>query len=139
MTITARIGHLGIEVSDVAASRKFYDVLLGSLGFRLIAESEEYAGYSDGSTQVWIARSGPRRVSRLPPSGDEEVVSEHVAFLVEGRGVVDRVSSEMGRNGFRPLFPPEPHPEFVEGYYAVSFKDPDHFVIEVYAIEAKRG
>ncbi|MEN3052349.1 MAG: VOC family protein [Candidatus Methanosuratincola petrocarbonis] len=139
MAITARIGHLGIEVSDVTASRKFYDPLLGSLGFRLVGESEEYAGYSDGPTQVWIARSVPRRVSRLPPSGNEEVVSEHVAFLVEDRGVVDRVSSEMERNGFRPLFPPEPHPEFVEGYYAASFEDPDHCVIEVYSIEAKRG
>lgn len=139
MAITARIGHLGIEVSDVAASRKFYDALFGSLGFRLVGESGEYAGYSDGSTQVWIARSSPRRVLRLPPTGEEEVVSEHVAFLVEGRGEVDRVSSEMERNGFKPLFPPEMHPEFVEGYYAASFEDPDHCVIEVYATDPNRG
>ncbi|MEN3036909.1 MAG: VOC family protein [Candidatus Methanosuratincola petrocarbonis] len=110
MAITARIGHIGIEVSDVAASRKFYDALLGSLGFRLVGESGEHAGYSDGSTQIWIARSTPRRVSRLPPSGDEEVVSDHVAFLVEGRGSVDRVSSEMEKNGFEPLFPPRGAP-----------------------------
>jgi len=139
MAITARIGHIGIEVSDVAASRKFYDALLGSLGFRLVGGSGEHAGYSDGSTQIWIARSTPRRVSRLPPSGDEEVVSDHVAFLVEGRGSVDRVSSEMEKNGFEPLFPPEAHPEFVEGYYAASFEDPDHCVIEVYAIDPKKG
>jgi len=139
IAITARIGHLGIEVSDVGASRKFYDALLCSLGFRLIGESEQHVGYSDGSTQVWIAESTPRRVARLPPSGDEEVVSEHIAFLVEDRVTVDRISSEMERSGFRPLFPPEAHPEFVDGYYAASFEDPDHCIIEVYAIGAKKG
>ncbi|MEN3016869.1 MAG: VOC family protein [Candidatus Methanosuratincola petrocarbonis] len=139
IAITARIGHLGIEVSNVAASRKFYDALLGSLGFRLIGESERHAGYSDGSTQIWIAESAPRRVLRLPPSGEEEVVSEHIAFLVGDRGSVDRVSSVMERKGFSPLFPPEAHPEFSEGYYAASFEDPDHCVIEIYAVGAKKG
>lgn len=135
--VSTRIGHLGIEVSDLPASRKFYDALLGVLGFRLVSESGVHAGYSDGTTQVWISRSEPRRVTRLPPSGEEEVVSEHVAFLVNGREMVDQVNSGMEMRGFRPLFPPEEHPEFVDGYYAASFEDPDHYVIEVYAIDHK--
>jgi len=36
------------------------------------------------------------------------------------------------KEGFAPLFSPAEYPEFAKGYYAVSFCDPDNYVIEIY-------
>jgi len=38
----------------------------------------------------------------------------------------------MKKNGLKALFPCEEHPQFEPGYYAVSFCDPDNYVIEIY-------
>lgn len=35
------------------------------------------------------------------------------------------------------MFPAEDHPEFVAGYYSVSFCDPDNYVVEFYVVERR--
>ncbi|MEJ5292219.1 MAG: VOC family protein [Candidatus Methanosuratincola sp.] len=137
--IPARLGHVGIEMSSVKASRPFYDALLLPLGFRLVAEQPWGMGYSNGAFQVWVSEQPGRRVSRLPPTGEEEVVADHIAILVPDRSGLDRVTESMGSAGFKPLFPPADYPKFCEGYYAVSFfSDPDNFVVDVYTISPRR-
>ncbi|MEJ2114101.1 MAG: hypothetical protein P8X62_10585, partial [Flavobacteriaceae bacterium] len=69
---------------------------------------------------------------RQPPTGNENVILDHIAILVANRKTVDSIEIEMKKNGFEPLFPCEEHPQFEPGYYAVSFCDPDNYVVEVY-------
>jgi catechol-2,3-dioxygenase len=51
------VGHVGIEVSDLSKSKKFYETLLGSIGFKTIMETELGIGFSNANFQVWIAQS----------------------------------------------------------------------------------
>ena len=126
------IGHVGIEVSSLENSRKFYEVMLKALGFRAILDSKESVGFSNGNFQIWLSEPKNRRFKCEAPTGEEFVVSEHVAILVPNRNTVDSVARKMRDNGFDILFPPEEQPQFTEGYYATSFCDPDNHVIEVY-------
>jgi catechol 2,3-dioxygenase-like lactoylglutathione lyase family enzyme len=126
------IGHIGIEVSSLEDSRKFYEVLLKTLGFHIIIDSKETVGFSNQNFQIWLSQPQNPRVKCEAPTGEEFVVSEHVAILVPDKRTVDLVAEKMRENGFSILFPPEEQPQFTAGYYAASFCDPDNHVIEVY-------
>jgi predicted lactoylglutathione lyase len=128
------IGHLGIEVSNLKTSRRFYDVLLHQLNCKIIMDTEYAIGYANQSFQVWLSESDPSRVMRNPPSGEEEMVAEHLAILVSDQETVNSITAAMMEQGFMPLFPPEEHPQFTSGYYAASFCDPDNYVIEIYTV-----
>ncbi|MDD1775792.1 MAG: hypothetical protein LUP94_00390 [Candidatus Methanomethylicus sp.] len=128
----AVIGHVGIEVSKLSISKKFYKILLGAIGFKTIMENEEGIGFSNQSFQVWISELPAPRVLRRPPTGEEFVIADHLAILVQDKGLVEAVEMEMAKEGYKPLFPCEEHPEFEQGYYAVSFCDPDNYVLEIY-------
>ncbi len=126
------VGHVGIEVSNMNRSKKFYKTLLEGLGFSIIMDEEDGAGFSNQNFQVWLGSSQKPRVKRDRPTGEEFVVADHLAILVPEKKNVDAVEKIMMKNGFKALFPCEEHPEFEQGYYAVSYCDPDNYVIEIY-------
>ena len=128
------VGHLGIEVSNLKISRHFYDVLDHQLNCKIIMDTEHAIGYANQSFQVWLSESDPPRITRNPPSGEEEMVAEHLAILVSDRETVNAITAVMMEQGFKPLFSPEEHPQFTPGYYAASFCDPDNYVIEIYTV-----
>ncbi|HEX9261223.1 MAG TPA: VOC family protein [Candidatus Bathyarchaeia archaeon] len=127
------VGHVGIEVSSLSRSKLFYDTLLCGLGFKR-TEGEFGVGFLSPTFQVWLAESQTPRVKREAPTGEEVIVADHLALFVERRETVDAIQREMTRKGFEPLFPCEEHPQFTSGYYAVSFCDPDNYVVEIFTV-----
>jgi catechol 2,3-dioxygenase-like lactoylglutathione lyase family enzyme len=128
----AVVGHVGIEVTSLGRSKKFYKALLEGLGFKVVMDSADGVGFSNGSFSVWLGELVEPRVRRKAPTGEEFVVADHLAIFVEDKDAVYDVERVMKRSGFEALFPCEEHPQFEPGYYAVSFCDPDNYVIEVY-------
>jgi predicted lactoylglutathione lyase len=128
----AIVGHIGIEVSNLMNSKKFYSALLEGLDFKVIMEEENSIGFSNQGFQVWVSEQKKSRVKRAAPTGEEFVVADHLAILVADKAAVDGVERRMKKNGHDALFPCEEHPQFEPGYYAVSFCDPDNYVVEVY-------
>jgi len=128
----AVIGHVGIEVTNLANSKKFYQTMLSGLGFQIVMDNDNAVGFSNQTFQIWLARPEKTRITRDSPIGEEFIVAEHLAILVNDSQTVDAVEKEMKKTGFDPLFPSEEHPEFCFGYYAASFTDPDNYVVEIY-------
>ena len=129
---TVRVGHICLEVSDIAAAKGFYAPLLDELGFEMILEEGDSAGWRNESFAIFLAKPEHRRVSKNMPGEDEFVIADHVAFLLDDRDGVDAIAAFMKKCGFGALFPPEEHTEFVPGYYSVSYSDPDNNVLELY-------
>ena len=129
------VGHVCIEVSDIMKSRKFYEPMLKSQGFQMVMEEKESIGFRSGFLSIFLGQPAFRRVERKAPRVDEFVIADHIALLVPDRKAVNEVALVMKEVGFEPMFAPEEHPEFVAGYYSVSFCDPDNNVIEFYVIE----
>ncbi|MCJ7423160.1 VOC family protein [Candidatus Bathyarchaeota archaeon] len=129
----AIVGHVGIEVLSLDSSRKFYNALLGGLGLKIIMDTEDGVGFTNQNFSVWVGELREPRVKRKAPTGEEFVVADHLAILVQDKKAVYDIEREMKKNGFKALFPCEEHPQFEPGYYAVSFCDPDNYVVEVYA------
>ena len=130
--IQATVGHVGIEVSKLSKSKGFYTALFEGLGFKVIMDTEDGIGFTNQSFQVWITELPQPRVERKAPTGEEFVVADHLAIRVEDRKAVDDIDRVMRKKKFEPLFQCEEHPQFEPGYYAVSFCDPDNYVIEIY-------
>jgi catechol 2,3-dioxygenase-like lactoylglutathione lyase family enzyme len=130
--IQAVVGHIGIEVSNLSKSKKFYKALLGGLGFRIIMDTEDGVGFSNQNFQIWVGELRKPRVKRGAPTGEEFVVTDHLAILVQDKEIVKAIETRMKKEGFEALFPCEEHPQFEPGYHAVSFCDPDNYVVEIY-------
>ncbi len=103
----------------------------------MIMEEKDSIGFRTGFLSIFLGQPASRRVERRAPRADEFVIADHIALLVTDRKTVDEVALIMKEAGFEPLFAPEEHPEFVPGYYSVSFSDPDNNVIEFYVIEKR--
>src|SRR3954462_9891504 len=74
-----RLDHVGLDVSDYAAGRAFYEAALAPLGIRLMMDPvPNVGGFGGDFPFFWIAERG-----RGPDSGT------HVAFRVEDRATVD--------------------------------------------------
>ena len=80
---------------------------------------------------VWIGELKEPRISRKAPTGEEEVVFDHIAIHVKDKDAVYGIEEVMKKAGFLALFPGQEHPQFRSGYFAVSFCDPDNYVIEI--------
>ena len=118
--MTPRLDHVGLDVSDYAASKAFYESALAPLGIRLIMEPvPEVGGFGDDFPFFWIATRG-----RGPDSG------VHVAFAAEDQATVDAFheaalaagATDNGAPGIREIY----HPN----YYGAFVLDPDGNNIE---------
>jgi catechol 2,3-dioxygenase-like lactoylglutathione lyase family enzyme len=130
--VGAIVGHVGIEVSGLSRSKKFYKALFGGLGFKVTMDSEDGLGFTNQNFSVWIGELRESRVKRKAPTGEEFVVADHLAIHVPDKKTVYDIEKIMKKSGFEALFPCEEHPQFEPGYHAVSFCDPGNYVIEIY-------
>ena len=129
-----RVGHICLEVSDIVKARRFYAPILHEIGFKIVLDEHGSVGWSNEDFLIFLGQPERRRVSKRTPSLDDLVVADHVALRLESRNLVDTVAEFMKKNGIDVLFAPEEHPEFVPGYYSVSYNDPDNNVLEFYSV-----
>jgi catechol 2,3-dioxygenase-like lactoylglutathione lyase family enzyme len=115
-----KLDHVGLDVSDYATSRAFYEAALAPLGMRLMMEPVPgMGGFGDDFPFFWIGCRG-----RGPDSGT------HVAFTAGDRATVDAFHQaalaaggrDNGAPGVREIY----HPD----YYGAFVLDPDGNNIE---------
>jgi catechol 2,3-dioxygenase-like lactoylglutathione lyase family enzyme len=120
------IDHLVIRVSDFAKSKRFYDGVLGFLGFKRKYDYGDAAGWSNGKTLFWIGaadREGKRHKHRIGNIG-----FHHYAFELGKRQDVFDLEAFLRKKNV-PIV--DPAAEYYSGgYYAVFFLDPDGLKLE---------
>jgi catechol 2,3-dioxygenase-like lactoylglutathione lyase family enzyme len=112
------IDHVGINVSDIEASRRFYEAALAPLGYSKIADFGEAVGFgAQGKPDFWIETRGtPGAV--------------HVAILSADRTTVDAFHEAAVAAGGTDNGPPGPRPQYHENYYGGYVLDPDGHNVE---------
>lgn len=115
--------HVGINVCDFAATKRFYSIVLEPLGFELTADGDEYIEFG--------ALSFGRRPPPTPPM--------HFAFLARSREAVDAFHRAGVEAGYRDNGAPGLR-HYAKDYYASFLLDPDsHNVEAVYREPATRS
>ena len=120
------IDHLVIRVGDLERSKRFYDRLLGFMGFELEWEFDSIAGWNNGETMFWIGQADEQGRRRPHRAGD--IGFHHYAFELSSRKDVDALGAFLVEHGMNVVDPPGEYYE--PSYYAVYFTDPDGMKLE---------
>jgi len=110
------IDHVSVAVRDLDRAGKFYQAMLGAIGYQTLVVRPHTIGFGKTYPEFWINR----RANMRPVADDSGahvalVDAFHAAALGSG-GTCD------GAPGLRP--------EFGAGYYAAFIRDPDGNRIE---------
>lgn len=112
------IDHLWIRVADVAASKRFYEVVAPSGGFVLRRDTPERAQFAGAGGSFSVVAGTPT----------EHV---HVAFPASDNETVERFHRAATEAGYRDNGPPGERPVYHPGYYGAFVLDPDGNNVEV--------
>ena len=109
------VDHVGITCADLEAAKRFYDMVLATLGHRRLLDVGVAVGYGSDTPDFWLSSpesDGPNRESHLAFTAPD-VASVH-AFHAAATGL-----------GAETLHEPRLWPEYHPGYFAVFVRDPD--------------
>jgi catechol 2,3-dioxygenase-like lactoylglutathione lyase family enzyme len=113
------IDHVGIGVSDAGKSKRFYKAALAPLGYTLLMEFEQHAGFGIApKPDFWIGEGAPN----VPPV--------HVSFTAATRSAVDLFHRAALAAGGRDNGAPGLRPHYHADYYGAFVLDPDGYNIE---------
>jgi catechol 2,3-dioxygenase-like lactoylglutathione lyase family enzyme len=131
MDVKARVYHVQVNVRDASRSLPFWKAVLGYLEYRTVHEEGDVAGYSNGTTDLWLI--GTEGAHAGAGFHRKRAGLNHMAFRVERREDVDRFLREFLLPRRIPTLydTPREFPEYAPGYYAVFFEDPDRIKLEV--------
>lgn len=114
------IHHVSFEVSSLETGGRFYDALLGPLGWRRLAERERSIGYGLVRPIFWIS-------DRLDPAPG----GSQVCFRANSIPAV-RAAHESGlEDGGTDDGAPSQRPEYGQTYFSAYLLDPDGNRVEV--------
>jgi catechol 2,3-dioxygenase-like lactoylglutathione lyase family enzyme len=113
------IDHTGVAVTDIARSKAFYRAALAPLGYGLLMEFDEAAGFGvPPKPDFWIG------------AGVFERAKIHIAFHAETRAHVDAFYRAAIAAGGRDNGAPGVRAHYHPNYYGAFVLDPDGYNIE---------
>lgn len=127
----ASVYHIQINVSDAGQSLPFYKAFFSYLSYRVVDESSEHIGVSNGTTDFWIIQSekthSKRKFHRKAPG------LNHISFGVSTPEAVQKFTRNfLKKRKIKILYDsPRYFPEYHKNYYAVYFEGPDRIKFEV--------
>jgi len=114
--------HVGLNVADLATSRRFFEQALAPLGYRVVADFSEYGaigfGTSDDKADFWVGAREPRGTGT------------HVAFTAADHATVDGFHEAALAAGGTDNGSPGIRHEYHPTYYGAFVLDPDGNNIE---------
>ncbi|KAA1421196.1 VOC family protein [Nocardioides humilatus] len=114
------IDHLGINCADLEASKRFYDTVLGVLGYRRLMDFDTAVGYGKDTPDFWLSA-----YDDMPPN--REV---HIAFQAADPAAVEAFFETAQSLGAETLHAPRLWPEYHERYFGAFVRDLDGNNIE---------
>jgi catechol 2,3-dioxygenase-like lactoylglutathione lyase family enzyme len=118
------IDHVGIRVSDLAASRRMYEAALAELGFTVLGEGafegDAYVLFGRGTSDDFALHAVGTK-----PGRNCVTTGAHVAFRAPDASGVERWHAAAVRSGGTDNGAPGVRPEYSGSYYAAFVLDLD--------------
>ncbi|HTF32250.1 MAG TPA: VOC family protein [Myxococcota bacterium] len=113
------LDHLGLTVSDLGRSQRFYEKALAPLGYAVRTEyAGRFVGFGGDARPTWLG------VGAAPKTGT------HIAFEAPDRATVGRFHAPAIAAGGRDNGAPGLRPHYHPNYYGAFVLDPDGHNIE---------
>jgi catechol 2,3-dioxygenase-like lactoylglutathione lyase family enzyme len=117
------IDHVSVAVRDLEAATRFYEAVLGTLGFAKLEVRPATVGFGKAYAEFWINL----RADMAPVAADN---GAHVCFRARSTEMVDAFHAAALAAGGADDGPPGLRPQHGDGYYAAFIRDPDGNRIE---------
>jgi catechol 2,3-dioxygenase-like lactoylglutathione lyase family enzyme len=124
------LGHLGINVRDLARAKAYYDQLMPLIEFEPFLTAADQFAYRP-------AHGKPGTYVFFYPAREDGSYSrhcpglQHLAFMVSSRAAVHAVHAKVQELGASVIHAPQEFPQYHAGYYAMFWQDPEGFMLEV--------
>jgi catechol 2,3-dioxygenase-like lactoylglutathione lyase family enzyme len=122
--------HVSVGVSDVARAARFYDSVLGALGYRRVMEFMPYGiGYGETTPMFWV---------QLPHDRSSASVGNgvHVGFIGRSKAVIETFHRAALEAGGRDEGAPGPRPDYGPHYFGAFVRDLDGNKLEAVLVAA---
>jgi catechol 2,3-dioxygenase-like lactoylglutathione lyase family enzyme len=122
--------HVSIGVSDVARAARFYDSVLGALGYKRVLEVLPYGiGYGETTPMFWV---------QLPHDQSAASVGNgvHVGFIGRSKAVIETFHRAALEAGGRDEGAPGPRPDYGPHYFGAFVRDLDGNKLEAVLVAA---
>ncbi len=123
------IGHLGLNVADLAVARAYYRELLPLLGYELFIDDAHQFGYRPAESRrgayLFFYPSSEAGTYHRDRTG-----LQHLAFTVAGRKQVRVAHDRAVALGSTVLHEPQAFAQYPPPYYAAFWLDPCGFMLE---------
>jgi catechol 2,3-dioxygenase-like lactoylglutathione lyase family enzyme len=118
------IDHISIAVSDLSRSTRFYETVLGAIGYELLVVRGSTVGFGKPYPEFWL--NARPDMDPLPANN-----GSHICLRVRSTALVDAFHAAALANGGTSNGAPglRPH-ERIKGYYAAFIRDYDNNRIE---------
>lgn len=127
------VHHIDLNVSDLAASRRVYALVLGFLGYTCVRDDEAACEWDLRSGAVFSSVGIKQCHANVIHHRHERYAPglHHLAWEAASRADVDGLHDLLVSEGVTVLDAPALFPEYSPDYYAVFFEDPDGIKLEV--------
>lgn len=115
------IDHVSIAVRDLAASTRFYETLLATVGYAKLVTRADTVGFGKRYPEFWLNHR-PGMAAVDPDSGAHVCLRAPSSEAVDAFHAAALGAADDGAPGRRP--------EYSAGYYAAFVRDPDGNRIE---------
>lgn len=122
------INHIALTVSNLDCSEAFYNALLGFLGYEQGEKTPQFILWASSNGVITISPSNPESLNKKHDRYSPGL--HHLAFSADSREDVDRLYQYLLEQGIEILDPPGEY-NYLPGYYALYFLDPDGIKLEV--------
>jgi catechol 2,3-dioxygenase-like lactoylglutathione lyase family enzyme len=112
------IDHISIAVRDLDKAARFYEAVLGAIGYARLEVRPHTVGFGKTYPELWLNR----RASMAPLPDD---CGAHVALRVRSTELVDAFHAAALAAGGSSDGAPGLRPQHGEGYYAAFIRDSD--------------
>lgn len=112
------IDHVSVAVRDLATATKFYDAVLGAIGYRRIDTRPRTAGWGKKYSDFWV-NLRPAMTPAVPDSG------AHICLRATSKEMVDAFHAAALASGGSSDGAPGPRKNDDPRYYAAFIRDPD--------------
>jgi catechol 2,3-dioxygenase-like lactoylglutathione lyase family enzyme len=117
------IDHVSVAVSDLDAGTRFYEAVLGVIGYRKLESRARTVGFGKDYPEFWINL----RTAMAPLAAD---FGAHVGLRARTAEIVDAFHATALAAGGQSDGAPGRREQHGQGYYAAFIRDPDGNRIE---------
>jgi catechol 2,3-dioxygenase-like lactoylglutathione lyase family enzyme len=127
------LGHIGINVPDLDAARRYYGAVMPLVGFEVFLDADDEFAYrpmagKPGTYLFFYPSAEQSRYSR------HQTGLQHLAFMVRTRSAVTAVHTAVielaAQSGGRVLHEPKVFPQYPQPYFATFWLDPWGLMLE---------